>query len=233
MAVGCPGTPAGSAPGGTPGSSSPGGTATGRGGRTRFASNRGSSFMVPAGPLSKTFPGEMRSSRQSFSVSPSDSTRELVPDTAKIAMRRSGPITTPVSLTSRSGDLASPAEDGTSGRSGAAGSVFAGGKRASNEGLSLLRIRPTQTTHPARHKAGKRIIYLSKIRCVPERSFIDATEPRRCSKGRNSLVLAREPRCKRQPRGSHRACPSTSPPIAGTARIDPATKPDEPPSRSS
>ena len=192
MAVGCPGTPASSAPGGTPGSSSPGGTATGRGGRTRFASSRGSSFMLPAGPLSKTFPGEMRSSCQSFSVSPSDSTRELVPDTAKIAMRRSGPITTPVSLTSRSGDLASPAEDGTSGRgcmglnsgsasfriSGAAGLVFAGGKRASNEGLSLLRIRPSQTTHPARHKAGKRIIYLSTIRCVPEPSFIDATEPR-------------------------------------------------------
>jgi hypothetical protein len=221
MAVGCPGTPASSAPGGTPGSSSRGGTATGRGGRTRFASRLGSSSMVPARPLSKTFPGEMRSSRQSFSVSPSDSTRELVPDIAKSAMRRSGPITTPVSLTSRSGDLASPAEDGTSGRG------------SSNEGLSLLGIRPAQTTHPARHKAGKRIIYLSTIKCVPEPGFIDATEPRRCSKGRNSLVLAREPRCKRQPHGSHRACPSTSPPIAGTARIDPASKPDEPPSRSS
>ena len=169
--------------------------------------------MVPAGPLSKTFPGEMRSSRQSFSVSPSDSTSGLAPETAKIAMRRSGPITTPVSLTSRSGELASSAEDGTSGRgcmglnsgsasfriSGAAGSVFASGKRASNEGLSLLRIRPAQTTHPARHKAGKRIIYLSTIRCAPEPGFIDATEPRRCSKGRNGSVLAREPRCKRSP----------------------------------
>src|SRR6516164_8848997 len=42
----------------------------------------------------------MLSSRQPFSVSPSDSTRELVPVTAKIAMRKSGPITTPVSRTS-------------------------------------------------------------------------------------------------------------------------------------
>ena len=178
MAVSCPGAPASSAPGGTLGSSSLGRTATGGGGRTRFASGLGSSFMVPAGPLSKTFPGEMRSSRQSFSVSPSDSTSGLVPDTAKIAMRRSGPITTPVSLTSRSGELASSAEDGT-------------GKRASNEGLSLLGTRPAQTTHPARHKAGKRIIYLSTIRCMSGSGFIDATEPRRYCKERNSLVLAR------------------------------------------
>jgi hypothetical protein len=177
MAVSCPGAPASSAPGGTLGSSSLGRTATGGGGRTRFASGLGSSFMVPAGPLSKTFPGEMRSSRQSFSVSPSDSTSGLVPDTAKIAMRRSGPITTPVSLTSRSG-VASSAKEGT-------------GKRASNEGLSLPGIRPAQTTHPARHKAGKRIIYLSTIRCMSGSGFIDATEPRRYCKERNSLVLAR------------------------------------------
>src|SRR6516162_845492 len=56
--------------------------------------------MLPAGPLSMTTFGEMLSSRQPFSVSPSDSTRELVPVTAKIAMRKSGPITTPVSRTS-------------------------------------------------------------------------------------------------------------------------------------
>jgi hypothetical protein len=178
MAVGCPGPPASSPPGGTLGSSSLGRITTGGGDRTRFASGLGSSFMVPAGPLSKTFPGEMRSSRQSFSVSPSDSTSGLVPDTAKIAMRRSGPITTPVSLTSRSGELASSAEDGT-------------GKWTSNEGLSLVGVRPAQTTHPARHKAGKRITYLSTIRCVSEPGFIDATETTRCSKGRNSLVLAR------------------------------------------
>jgi hypothetical protein len=172
VAVGSPGAPASSAPGGTLGSSLSDRTASGRVGRTRFASSLGSSFMVPAGPLSKTSPGKMRSSRQSFSVSPSDSTSELVPDTAKIALRRSGPITTPVSLTSRSGELASSAEDGIS---GAVGSVFAGGKRASNGGLSLLRIRPTQTTHPARRNVGKRIIYLSGIRCVSEPGFIDAT----------------------------------------------------------
>jgi hypothetical protein len=32
---------------------------------------------------------------------------------------------------------------------------------------------------------------LSTIRCVSEPDFIDTTEPRRCSKGRTSLVLAR------------------------------------------
>ena len=87
--------------------------------------------MLPAGPLSMTTFGEMLSSRQPFSVSPSDSTRELVPVTAKIAMRKSGPITTPVSLTSRNGESASLAEDGVSVASlrisGAAGSTSAGG----------------------------------------------------------------------------------------------------------
>jgi hypothetical protein len=39
-----------------------------------------------------------------------------VPVTAKIAMRKSGPITTPVSLTSRNGESASLAEDGVSWR---------------------------------------------------------------------------------------------------------------------
>ena len=68
--------------------------------------------MLPAGPLSMTTFGEMLSSRQPFSVSPSDSTRELVPVTAKIAMRKSGPITRPVSLISRNGESASLAEDG-------------------------------------------------------------------------------------------------------------------------
>jgi hypothetical protein len=43
--------------------------------------------MVPAGPLSETFCGEMLSIRQSFSASPSDRTTDLVPFTAKIAMR--------------------------------------------------------------------------------------------------------------------------------------------------
>ena len=104
--------------------------------------------MLPAGPLSTTPSGEMLPSRQPFSASPSDSTRELVPVTAKIAMRKFGPITTPVSLTSRNGEAASLAEDAVSGRrcvglnsgsasfriSGAAGSIFAGGKWAPGEG---------------------------------------------------------------------------------------------------
>ena len=67
--------------------------------------------MLPAGPLSMTAFGEMLSSRQPFSVSPSDSTRELVPVTAKIAMRTSGPITTPVSLTSRNGEFSRAAAE--------------------------------------------------------------------------------------------------------------------------
>src|SRR5277367_2429063 len=104
--------------------------------------------MLPAGLLSTTPFGEMLSSRQPFSASPSDSTRELVPVTAKIAMRKSGPITTPVSLTSRNGDSALLAEDAVSGRRcvglnggsasfripGAAGSISAGGERAPDEG---------------------------------------------------------------------------------------------------
>ena len=94
--------------------------------------------MLPAGPLSMTALGEMLSSRQPLSVSPSDSTRELVPVTAKIAMRKSGPITTPVSLTSRNDESASLAEDGVSWASlpisGAAGSASAGGKWASGKG---------------------------------------------------------------------------------------------------
>jgi len=72
--------------------------------------------MLPARPLSTIPSGEMLSSRQPFSAAPSDSTRELVPVTAKIAMRKSGPITTPVSLTSRNGESASLAEDAVSER---------------------------------------------------------------------------------------------------------------------
>jgi hypothetical protein len=155
--------------------------------------------MLPAGPLSTTPSGEMLSSRQPFSASPSDSTRELVPVTAKIAMRKSGPITTPVSLTSRNGESASLAEDAVSGRrcvglnsgsasfriSGAAGSISAGGKRAPGEGRWLLmetnsiRISPAQTTHATRIKAGKRIIYFDTIGVCQSKDFIDApTEAR-------------------------------------------------------
>jgi len=77
-----------------------------RGGGTRYPGSgpgeNSSSVMVPAGPLSETFCGEILSSRQSFSVSPSDSNNGLVPVTAKIAMRRSRSIAMPVSLTSGS-----------------------------------------------------------------------------------------------------------------------------------
>jgi hypothetical protein len=150
--------------------------------------------MLPAGPLSTTPFGEILSSRQPFSASPSDSARELVPFTAKIALRKSVPITTPVSLTSRNGESASLAEDAASGRrcvglnsgsaslrvSGAAGSISAGVKRASGEGRWLLmepnsiRISPAQTTHPTRIKAGKRIICFNTIGVRQSKDFIDA-----------------------------------------------------------
>lgn len=158
--------------------------------------------MLPAGPLSTTPSSEMLSSRQPFSASPSDSTRELVPVTAKIAMRNSGPITTPVSLTSRNGESPSLAEDAVSGRrcvglnsgsasfriSGAAGSNSAGGKRAPGEGRWLLMepnsisISPAQITHPARIKAGKRTIYFNMIGASQSKDFIDAPTQARFQK---------------------------------------------------
>jgi len=185
-AVGCSGAPAGAGnpwkllwriPGGTSGWGLPAGAAAGGDDRTRFASGLGLSVMVPAGPLSEIFCDEMLSICQSFSVSPSDRTTDLVPFTAKIAMRRSGSITMPLSLTS--GGRGSPAlsEDAASGgrcvgpyrgsaisRPCSPALIFVAGELRSNEGLSLLvepgptRIRPIETTHPARSKAGKRII---------------------------------------------------------------------------
>jgi hypothetical protein len=137
--------------------------------------------------------------RQPFSAPPSDSTRELAPVTAKIAMRKSGPITTPVSLTSRNSESASSAEDGVSGGrcvgldsgsasfriSGAAGAISAGGEPAPGEGRWLLmepnsiRISPAQTTHPTRIKARKRIICFNTIGVCQSKDFIDApTEAR-------------------------------------------------------
>ena len=148
--------------------------------------------MLPAGPLSMTAFGEMLSSRQPFSVSPSDSTRELVPVTAKIAMRKSGPITTPVSLTSHNGESASLAEAGVSLASlrisGAAGSTSAGGKRASGKGrwlvteLNSIGISPAQTTHPTRIKAAKRIIYFNMTGVCQSKDFIDASTAARFQK---------------------------------------------------
>src|SRR5262252_3968414 len=140
--------------------------------------------MLPAGPLSATPFDEILSSRQPLNASPSDSTRELVPATAKMATRKSGPITTPVSLTSRNDESASFAEDGvslaSSRISGAAGSTSAGGKRASGKGRWLLTepnsigISPAQTTHPTRIKAGKRIIYFNITGVCQSKDFIDA-----------------------------------------------------------
>ncbi len=154
--------------------------------------------MLPAGPLSMTPSGEMLSSRQPFSALPSDSTRELAPVTAKIAMRKSGPIMTPVSLTSGNGESASLAEDLASGRrcvglnsgsasfriSGAAGSFSADAKRAPGEGRWLMepnsiRISAAQTTHPTRIKADKRSIYFNTIGVCQSKDFINApTEAR-------------------------------------------------------
>jgi hypothetical protein len=140
--------------------------------------------MLPVGPLSITIFGEMLSSRQPFSVSPSDSTRELVPVTAKIAMRKSGPITTPVSLTSRNGESASLAEDGVSLASlrisGTGGSASAGGKPTSGKGRWLMTdpnsigISPAQTTQPTSIKVGKRVIYFNMTGVCQSKDFIDA-----------------------------------------------------------
>jgi hypothetical protein len=165
--------------------------------------------MLPAGPLSTTAFGEILSSRQPFSASPSDSTRELMPVTAKIAIRKSGPITTPVSLTSRNGESASLAEDAVSERrcvglnsgsasfrvSGAAGSMPAGGKRPPGEGRWLLtepnsiRISPAQTTHPTRTKAGKLIICFNTTGVCQSKDFIDAADEVELPKEEHSLVL--------------------------------------------
>jgi hypothetical protein len=155
--------------------------------------------MLPAGPLNTTASGEMLSRRQPFSISPSDSARELAPVTAKIAMRKFGPVTTPVSLTSRNSESASLAEEAVSGRrcvgltrgsagfriSGAADAISADGKRAPGEGRWLLmepnsiRISPAQTTHATRIKAGKRIICFNTIGVCQSKDFIDApTEAR-------------------------------------------------------
>ena len=182
-AVGCSGAPAGAGKaigklrknlGGMSGWEWPAGAAAGGAGRTRFASDFGLSVIVPAGPLSETSCGEMLSIRQSFSASPSDRTTALVPFTAKIAMRRSGSITMPLSLTSggRRSLLLSddavcearcvgPCSGSAISRACAPVLISVAGGLRSNKGLSLprpRRIRPAETTHPARSKAGKRII---------------------------------------------------------------------------
>src|SRR6516164_9910372 len=152
--------------------------------------------MLPAGPLSATPFGEILSSRQPLNASPSDSTRELVPATAKMATRKSDPITTPVSLTSRNGESASFAEDAVSGRrsvglnsgsasfriSGAAGLISSVGNRAPGEGRWLVmepnsvRISHAQTTHPTRIKAGKPIICFNTIGMCESKDFIEAAD---------------------------------------------------------
>ena len=152
--------------------------------------------MLPAGPLSATPFGEILSSRQPLNASPSDSTRELAPATAKMATRKSGPITTPVSLTSRNGESVSLAEDAVSeGRCvefnsgsasfripGAASLISAGGERVPGEGRwplmepNSMRISPAQTTHPTRIKTGKRIIFFKTIGVCQSKGFIDAAD---------------------------------------------------------
>ena len=151
--------------------------------------------MLPAGPLSATPFGEILSSRQPLNASPSDSTRELVPATAKMATRKSGPITTPVSLTSRNGESVSLAEDAVSGRSvrlnsgsasfrisGAAGLISSVGNRAPGEGRWLVmepnsvRSSHAQTTPPTRIKAGKPIICFNTIGMCESKDFIEAAD---------------------------------------------------------
>jgi hypothetical protein len=147
--------------------------------------------------------------RQPFSVSPSDSTCELEPATAKMAMPKSGPITTPVSLTSRNGESASLAEDAVSGRrsvglnsgsasfriSGAAGLISAGGNWAPGEGRWLvmepnsIRISPAQTTHPMRIKAGKPVSDFNTISVCESKDFIDAANRGKVPKEEPSVVL--------------------------------------------
>jgi hypothetical protein len=165
--------------------------------------------MLPAGPLSTTPFGEILSSRQPLNASPSDSTRELVPATAKMATRKSGPITTPVSLTPRNGESASLAEDAVSGRrscglnsgsasfriSGAAGLISSVGNRAPGEGRWLVmepnsvKISHTQTTHPPRIKAGEPIICFNTIGMCESKDFIEAADGGEIPKEKHSVVL--------------------------------------------
>ena len=139
--------------------------------------------MLPAGPLSTTPCDEMLSSRQPFSVLPSDSTRELAPVKAKIAMRKCGPITTPVSLTPRNNEAASPAEDAVAERRGTglnSGSASFGISGAAGEGRWLtmgpnsMRISPAETTHPTRIKAGERAICFNTTDIRQSKDFTDA-----------------------------------------------------------
>jgi hypothetical protein len=164
--------------------------------------------MLPAGPLSATPFGEILSSRQPLNASPSDSTRELVPATAKMATRKSGPITTPVSLTSRNGESASLAEDAVSGRSvglnsgsasfrisGAAGLISSVGNGAPGEGRWLVmepnsvRISHAQTTHPTRIKAGKPITCFNTIGMCESKDFIEAVDGGEIPREEYSVVL--------------------------------------------
>ena len=153
------------------------GTAEVIAGRTSVASGFGFSVMVPDGPLSETCCGEMLSTRQSFSASPSDRITDFAPFTAKIAMRRSGSITMPLSLTSDSWSLPALSAGTASGaRCVAPGSAIsracaavsvAGGLRSNDVLSRLVKPRPTRTraidtTHPARNKAGNRVIMTAR-----------------------------------------------------------------------
>ena len=81
------------------------------GGGARFESNFGCKVLVPPGPLNETSRGVMFSIRQPLTFSPSVRVSGLAPFTAKIAIRRPGSVTIPVSRVSVSSALgaASPA----------------------------------------------------------------------------------------------------------------------------
>jgi hypothetical protein len=68
-------------------------------GRARLGSVFGARVVIPVGPLRDTWFGSMLSRRHSLMVSPSARVSGLPPGTAKIARRRSGSMTIPVSRT--------------------------------------------------------------------------------------------------------------------------------------
>src|SRR6516165_3843149 len=86
------------------------------GGGARFGSSLGCIVLVPVGPLNDTSRGVMLSIRQPLTASPSATLNGLSPLTAKIAMRRPGSVTIPVSLVSARSESFAPGEAVWAGR---------------------------------------------------------------------------------------------------------------------
>ena len=112
-----PGGPAPAATGGTGGRTPPAaaggigrrppGPAVGGcpGGGTKLGSIFGCMILVPPGPLNDTSRGVMLSIRQPLTASPSATLNGFSPFTAKIAIRRPGSVTIPVSLVSARSEI--------------------------------------------------------------------------------------------------------------------------------